>query len=193
MRLFLKAVTVWPLGLVLFGPVTITAALPGQRESNPADQHEHPGMMKPADDASYVQMMQMHHLHGIEMAKLAENKAQGEEVKAFARRVIDAQQKDLDELKRMEQSTKTASDGKDMHRSMMEAESTKMMNKLQSATGPAFDTTFIDMMIAHHQQAIEMSSPPTRYKSADVQAFAHKAVDMQRKEVQELRRLRGKR
>ena len=50
-------------------------------------------MMMPKDDASYVQMMQMHHQMGIDMAKIAVEKSPRDDVKTFARKMIDAQQK----------------------------------------------------------------------------------------------------
>ena len=159
--------------------------------SKAADQRAHESMMKPKDDASYVEMMAMHHQHGIEMAKMAVEKAQRNDVKDFARRTIEGQQKDLDELKKLQQTLKSDS-GKGMHPSMMESESKRMMDKLQATTGDGFDTTFIDLMVSHHQEAIDMSSPVTRFKSAEVQTLARKTIEMQRNEIRELQRLRGK-
>lgn len=61
-------------------------------------------MMMPKDDSSYVQMMRMHHQMGIDIAKLAVEKASRDDVKAFAKKTMGAQQKDSDELKRMQES-----------------------------------------------------------------------------------------
>jgi uncharacterized protein (DUF305 family) len=137
-------------------------------------------------------MMQMHHQLAIDMANIAVDKGQREEVRAFARRTIDYQQKDIDELKRLQQSFKQRPPSNDTHHSMMESQSKKTMDKLRSTNGAAFDRAFIDFMIPHHEQAVDMSSPPTRFKSVEVQAFARKTIDVQRKEIQELRQLRPK-
>lgn len=48
------------------------------------------------------------------------------------------------------------------------------------------------MMIPHHQQAIAMSKPPTKFKSVDVQAFAKKVIDGQGAEVKELQQMQKK-
>ena len=147
----------------------------------------------PKDDAGYVQMMQMHHLQGIDMAKVAEEKSQRDDVKAFARKMIDAQQKDIEELRRIEPTVKAGSAAHDGHESMMKGEAQKMMADLRQAQGAAFDRKFIDMMIPHHQQAIDMSTPPTKFTSADVKKFARMTIDVQGKEVRELHQMRKKR
>lgn len=151
------------------------------------------GHMMPSDDGSYVEMMQMHHQMGIDMAKMAQEKAQREDVKAFAKKTIDEQTKDIEELLRIQQSMKTGTAGHESHGSMMKEESEKMMGDLSQAQGAAFDQKFIETMIPHHQQAIDMSTPLTKFKAEDVQAFARKTIESQRKELKELNELRSKR
>lgn len=80
----------------------------------------------------------------------------------------------------------------DDHGSMLKGQIEKMMADLRQGQGAAFDSKFIDMMIPHHQQAIQMSTPPTKFKSADVQAFAKKTVAAQGEEVKELEQMRQK-
>ena len=149
-------------------------------------------MMMPKDDASYVQMMQMHHQQGIDMAKVAVDKSSRDDIKAFARKMIDAQQKEIEELRGMQQSMKPGAAMHDDHDGMMKDKMEKMMADLRQAQGAAFDQKFIDMMIPHHQQAIDMSKPPTKFKVRDVQAFAKKVVTAQTAEVKELQQMRKK-
>jgi uncharacterized protein (DUF305 family) len=160
------------------------------RKASDPQQHAMAGMMKPADDASYVSMMQMHHEHGIEMAKLAMSKSTRDEVKAFAKKTAADQQKDIDELHTLQASVNGPSSDANMHRSMMQSEHKQMMERLDQASGAEFDRMFIDMMIPHHQQAIDMSTPPEHFKAQGVKTFAQKTIDAQRREVLELQALK---
>lgn len=149
-------------------------------------------MMMPTDDGSYVEMMQMHHQMGIDMAKVAEERAQRDDVKAFAKKTIDEQTKDIEQLRRIQQSMKTGTAGHEGHGSMMKHQGDEMMANLRNAQGAAFDQKFIEMMIPHHQQAIDMSTPPTKFKAQDLQAFARKTIESQRKDLKGLTELRSK-
>jgi uncharacterized protein (DUF305 family) len=193
-KLSLKTVLV---GVGVLGILVGRAGIAGAQAA-PAHPAGHEGMkadhamMMPKDDTSYVQMMQMHHQQGIDMAKLAVDKSSREDVKAFARRMIDAQQKEIEELRRIQQSLKPGAAMHDDHDGMMKGEMDKMMADLRQAQGAAFDHRFIDMMIPHHQQAITMSKPPTKFTSADVQTFAKSVVAAQTAEVKELQQMRKK-
>ena len=179
--------------------ILVGHAAAARAQAAPAHPAGHEGMksdhamMMPKDDASYVQMMQMHHQMGIDMAKIAVDKSSREDVKAFARKMIDAQQKEIEELRRMQSSLKGNAAMHDDHEPMMKGEMDKMMADLRQAQGAAFDDKFIDMMIPHHQQAIAMSKPQTKFKSAEVQEFANKIVAAQTAEVKELQQMRKKR
>ena len=170
----------------------LSVGLAGRLSAQEGHKSDH-AMMMPRDDASYVQMMQMHHQQAVDMAKVAVERSQRADVKTFAQRVIDVQQKEIEELRRMQQAMKTgAVMHDDDHESMIKGEANKMMADLRQAQGAAFDRKFIDMMIPHHSQAVAMSKPATRFKAADVQAFARKVIDAQTKEIQELRSMRKK-
>jgi uncharacterized protein (DUF305 family) len=185
------------IGVGVLGMLSGRAAV-ARAQAPPAHPAGHEGMksdqamMMPKDDSSYVQMMQMHHQMGIDMAKLAVDKASRDDVKAFAKKMIDVQQKDIQDLKRMQESMKTGAAMHDDHGSMMNGQMDKMMADLRQAQGASFDTKFIDMMIPHHQQAVQMSTPPTKYKSPDVQAFAKKTIAMQTADIKELQQMRKK-
>lgn len=173
-------------------------AVAARAQTAPAHLAGHEGMksdramMMPKDDASYVQMMQMHHQMGIDMAKIAVEKSSRDDIKAFAHKMIDAQQKEIEELRRMQSSLKGTAAMHDDHEPMMKGEMDKTMGDLRETQGAGFDHKFIDMMIPHHRQAIAMSKPPTKFKSADVQEFAKKIVAAQTAEVKELQLMQKK-
>ena len=51
-------------------------------------------------DRDFVEAMALHHRHGIEMAQIELNKGKDSKAKAFARKVIDAQKKELEQFER---------------------------------------------------------------------------------------------
>ena len=75
--------------------------------------------------------------------------------------------------------------GSGTHRDMRDM-GNRMLDKLQKASGEAFDQEFVRSMISHHNMAIQMSRPPTRFTSPELQAFARRLVEKQSKEIQEL-------
>lgn len=183
------------IGASVLGSVTGHTAV-ASAQAAPAHPAGHEGMKSdramPKDDASYVQMMQMHHQQGIDMAKIAVDKSSREDIKGFAHKMIDAQQKEIEELRLLQQSLKTGSAMQNAHEGMMNGEMDKMMSDLRQVRGAAFDQKFIAMMIPHHQQAIAMSKPPAKFKAPDVQAFAKKVITAQTAEVKELQQMRKK-
>ncbi|MDP3073783.1 MAG: DUF305 domain-containing protein [Opitutaceae bacterium] len=69
-----------------------------------------------------------------------------------------------------------------------EAMKTESMGKLQAAQGAEFDRVFTDEMIKHHAMAIEMSElAKNQASSAEVKQFAQKTIDVQKKEIDELK------
>lgn len=178
--------------------------------TSPAGSSEQQGSMSrhPMDDAAYVRMMTMHHRQGIKMADLAIQKAQRADIKQFAEKTKAAQQRDIDELERIQKTlpsgtaggehaapTDTTADGAGMSMDHMGQGRMGhgMLEKLESASGAAFDDDFVQTMQHHHQMAIAMSKADSRFKAAEVKAFAAKTLKMQGEEVKELQALGAKR
>lgn len=169
-------------------------------------------------DQKFVGMMIEHHEQGIEMARLAQQRAQRAEIKQFAEKTADKQQKDIEELKAMpggktsDHHASTTSDtsqhgtshastshdsagaptGRTAHdASSHEAMKSETMTKLQSAQGAEFDRAFTDEMINHHNMAIEMAQlAQSRASDSEVKQFAQKSIEAQKKEVAELKGFR---
>jgi|SRR3989344_9586 len=65
---------------------------------------------------------------------------------------------------------------------------TDMTKALQGKTGDAFDTTFIEMMIDHHQGAIDMANlAKIQAKHTEIQTMADDIINAQTKEIQQMR------
>ncbi|MFF6995190.1 DUF305 domain-containing protein [Streptomyces sp. NPDC008313] len=117
-----------------------------------------------AADVAFAQGMIPHHRQAVEMADLAPGRAESAEVKKLASDIKEAQDPEIETL-----SGWLTSWGKvvpaegamdhSMHDmgsmgGMMTAED---MDSLKKASGKAFDTAFMEMMIKHHEGAVEMA------------------------------------
>ena len=137
-----------------------------------------------AADLSFAQQMIVHHQGAVEMADLAPSRAANQQVKDLAIKIKAAQAPEIEQMTgwltlwgaAMSTSTSastTSDDGMD-HGGMSgmgkEGESTgatgmampgmmsdAQMQELTAATGADFDRLFLELMIVHHQGAIEMA------------------------------------
>ena len=152
-------------------------------------------------DLHFIDMMIMHHQEGIEMAQMAQTKAIGAKVKAFATKTAADQQKDIGELQAHRNHWYAGKPPMDhaamqsmmqsMHPGMnMDMEDTR--RKLLAAKGAAFDRLFLDTMIHHHQMALDMGKQATtKAEHAELKDFARKAAIKQTSEIAEMNRLKG--
>ncbi len=152
-------------------------------------------------DLHFIDMMIMHHQEGIEMAQLAETRAQKASIKSFAAKTAAMQQKDLEELQGHRNHFYPGKPPMDpaMMSSMMQSMQGGMKmdmedtrRKLRAAEGAAFDRLFLDTMIHHHQMAIGMAKEATtKAEHPEIKEYARKAVAMQQSEITEMNRLKG--
>lgn len=114
-----------------------------------------------AADVRFVRMMIPHHQQAIQMAGLAPQRAGSAGVIAVAERIRGTQQPEVDVLTgwlrdrglTIDPRRPTGHDHEGMHGLQSAAE----IAALTATTGTDFDRMFIDMMIEHHQGAIQMA------------------------------------
>lgn len=140
------------------------------------------------DDASYVHMMREHHAQGVSMAKMAAERATRDDVRTFAKNVIDDQTKEITELDAIAAKLPKKGAG-DALGSMSGMD--KMEQRLRSASGAQFDREFLRTMTDHHQMAIDMSKNPEHFSSSEVKDFARKTTEKQRKEIEDMKRMQS--
>lgn len=159
--------------------VALTLAACGST-STPTAAPNNPGsppmMTAPAADGDHNQadvmfsrMMIPHHEDAIEMAKLAETRANSTDVKALAAQIQAAQQPEINEMKGWLTSwgeptmpagvgqgagAPSGMPGGGMPGGMMGSGD---MAKLEGLSGKAFDREFLTSMTSHHQGAIDMA------------------------------------
>ncbi|MFF3670849.1 DUF305 domain-containing protein [Microtetraspora malaysiensis] len=110
-------------------------------------------------DAMFAQMMIPHHKQAVEMADLAATRATDQEVKDLAAKIKAAQDPEIATMSGWLTAwgkPVTSSDGMAGH-GMPGMMGENDMAKLKAAKGVAFDKKFAEMMIAHHNGAIEMA------------------------------------
>jgi uncharacterized protein (DUF305 family) len=66
------------------------------------------GASGPAFDATFLDLFSKHHQDAIDMSKDAQGDARHDEVKAFARKTIDKQTKDIAEMSEMKRQVRSA-------------------------------------------------------------------------------------
>ena len=161
-------------------------------------------------DKAFVRLMIPHHESAIEMAEIAQKRGQHKEVKELADAIVKTQNAEIEELKSISEAigadaggsssgghdmeamdsggqSMTSDDlatlglsedegGMAMHMSMVELESAK-----------PFDRAFIEMMVAHHEGAVEMAEAQlAKGENAELNSIAEKIVDAQKKEIDDM-------
>ncbi|MEF9523499.1 MULTISPECIES: DUF305 domain-containing protein [Streptomyces] len=159
-----------------------------------------------AADVAFAKGMIPHHRQAVEMADLAPGRARSAEVKKLAADIKKAQDPEIRTLSgwltswgedvpaegAMDHSTHDMSGmgGMGGMGGIMTAEE---MTGLENASGKAFDTAFTELMIKHHEGAVEMA----RTEQADgahgpARKMAGEIIDSQSAEIEQMNALLGK-
>ena len=107
-------------------------------------------------DVEFAQGMIPHHEQAVEMAGMATEQAESADVKALAEQIEAAQAPEIETLRSWLEDWGEDEDmgGMDHGSGMMSDDD---MSALEEATGAEFDRMFLEMMIEHHEGAIEMA------------------------------------
>ncbi|WP_440088357.1 DUF305 domain-containing protein [Streptosporangium sp. LJ11] len=174
----------------------VTAGLPGVAGVPAASPTQGPGASFNAADVTFAQMMTEHHRQAVKMAELARTRTRDPEIRNLAATIDKAQRLEITTmtgwLARWGEPA-TPSGGMRGHRmpGMMTGED---MKRLGAARGREFDRMFLQMMIAHHQGAIEMAGIE-RTQGSDPEAgkLATTIEATQRTEIGRMRKLLDRR
>jgi len=146
-------------------------------------------------DVTFTQGMIPHHEGAIDMAKLVQGRTTNAKVVDLASRIEKAQDPEIATmtgwLKAWGAEASTGSMPGMNHGSsvpgMMDPQD---MAKLEQAKSADFDKMFLDMMIKHHQGAIDMAKTELQNgSSADAKKLAQQIIDSQQAEITEMKGL----
>jgi uncharacterized protein (DUF305 family) len=182
--------------------MTATTVTPGQM------MNETPGQQVPETgsgqfDEMFINMMVPHHQGAIEMAKIAQQRAQHPEIKQMADGIISSQQSEINQMKTWKEQWYGSSDTPPMsampmlegmsgmggagHTMDMQAD----VDQLKNAPEP-FDLAFIDAMIPHHQSAIDAGKQAlSQATHPEIKQLAQNIIDAQQKEIDQMKAWRA--
>ncbi|MFD5298611.1 DUF305 domain-containing protein [Streptomyces mutabilis] len=164
--------------------------------SAPASQGRHN-----AADVAFAKGMIPHHRQAVEMADLAPERAGSPEVEKLAAEIKKAQDPEIrtlsgwltswgEEVPADDAAMDHSTHGMDGMDGMM---TDQEMRGLEDASGEAFDTAFLELMIKHHEGAVAMA----RTEQADgahapAKKMAGEIITSQSAEIERMNRLLGK-
>jgi uncharacterized protein (DUF305 family) len=147
-------------------------------------------------DVMFAQMMIPHHQQAVEMAELAEKQASDKEIKELAAKIKAAQDPEIQTMQGWLTEwgkplpSPSMDDMPGMDHGMPGMMSEDDMKQLEGAKGAAFDKMFVQMMIAHHNGAIDMAkTEQTQGANPQVKELAKTIETSQQAEVEQMQKI----
>lgn len=145
-------------------------------------------------DVAFATGMIPHHQQALEMAEVAAERAADPKVKDLANRIEKAQDPEIEQmsgwLRDWGQPVPTPGGGHAGHSGMPGMMSDAEMGSLMKASGADFDRMFLEMMIRHHEGAIEMAKEEQdKGANAEAKQLAGSIATSQSAEIEEMRDL----
>ncbi len=140
----------------------------------------------------FAALMKAHHLGAIEMAQLEVTQGTDAQMKQMAQKMIDDQQKEVTDFNTL---LATHNAGGEDETFFAQAMATMTNMKMEMDHSGSVDQQFAQMMIPHHQSAIDMSKAYLKQpmQDAQIKKMAMNIISSQQKEIGELKSwLRGK-
>nr|WP_241249593.1 DUF305 domain-containing protein [Agrococcus sp. KRD186] len=144
-------------------------------------------------DTMFAQMMIVHHEGAIEMADLAVEQAESDEVRSLAEGISAAQGPEIEKMTSWLEAwgEETAPmGGMDMGMDMEGMSQEEAMADLESLSGGDFDRRFLELMVAHHKGAVEMAQSELQDgENPEALELAEQIVADQEAEIAEMEQL----
>jgi uncharacterized protein (DUF305 family) len=142
-------------------------------------------------DKAFIDAMVPHHQGAIEMARVALENAEHEEIKELSRNIISSQQAEIVELKAIKKEEfGTSNVPMEMSQEQMRSMG-MMMDPQVLANREPFDKAFIDAMVPHHQGAIEMAQVASeKSENLLIKELAGNIIVAQKQEIEQMKQWR---
>ena len=141
-------------------------------------------------DAAFVDAMVPHHEGAVEMAQVALENAEHEEIRTLAQDIISGQQAEIEQFGQLREGL----EGSPME-GMSEEEMNQAMGMMDAqdlAGQRPFDRAFLDAMIPHHESAIEMANVALEEsEDPEIREIAQGIVDAQEAEIAQMEQWRA--
>lgn len=175
----------------------LVLALAACATSSPVSQPSSPAVAVDHTDADemFSVMMVPHHLQALEMADLVPSRSTDPDVLALAQQIRAAQQGEIEQMTSWlgawgaspELGHEEDHDGHEGSDGMVTAD---QLRELGALTGPAFDRRWLELMIRHHEGAVEMAEEVVGSGShAPTRRLATEIIRAQQAEIARMRAL----
>ncbi|RYZ20218.1 MAG: DUF305 domain-containing protein [Sphingobacteriales bacterium] len=136
-------------------------------------------------DNDFAGLMKIHHMGAIEMAQLELAQGTDSEIKAMAQKMLDAQQGEVAQFNNFLSGHQAHGGGDAFYKKVMGQMNSMKMDMDHSGS---VDKQFVQMMIPHHQGAIDMAKAyqETGAHEAQLKTMAGKITTDQQREIQAL-------
>lgn len=142
-------------------------------------------------DAAFIADMTAHHQGAIDMARIAQKRAEHPEIRKLADDIISAQEGEISVMKSIRGDMHNMDMHGDSHMGMSDAEMGMDMDPAMLKDAKPFDRAFIDMMVPHHQGAIAMAKRLLKDgEQPALRKMANDVIDAQTKEIAQMREWR---
>ncbi len=156
------------------------------------DMKSSPNAASQPYDLQFIDTMTMHHQGAVKMAEAALKKTSNDELKKFAQKIIEDQNKEIAQMKDWrEKWFKDKPTAMNMEMAGM-MDSMKMMTgdgmkKMETMSGKDFDTMFLDMMTPHHQGAVTMAKEAlTKAEHPEIKTLSQNIIKAQQAEIKQM-------
>lgn len=137
------------------------------------------------NDADFSNMMIEHHIGAVEMSDLLINKGKDAELKVFAQKVIDAQTKEIDIMKKFQTKTEPSPNTAEFQQALNQSMGAMMNKEIKIYNN--IDQDYAAQMIPHHQSAVEMAKAYLKFgKEPELLKLCEDIVREQNKEIGQL-------
>lgn len=136
------------------------------------------------NDIDFAAMMVEHHKGAVEMSKVEVAQGSNTEMKAFAQKVIDDQNKEIGFMQEfISKAPKTASSNSADFQKALNGSMIAMMSDNTTIYND-IDKDFAAQMIPHHQSAVDMAEAYLQYgQKASLRTLCQNIIDSQTKEI----------
>ena len=147
-----------------------------------------PSAMGNKTDAAFITDMTAHHQGAIDMATLAQSKAEHPEIKQLADHIVSAQEGEISVMKTIRADMHNMGEDGDTHMDMDKRAMGMDMDMPALENAKPFDKAFIDAMVPHHQGAIAMAKE--LLKKGEQPALRKMAKDIISAQTEEIAQMR---
>lgn len=145
-------------------------------------------------DTMFAQMMIVHHKGALEMAELAVTRADTAQVRSLAEEILAAQGPEIETmtswLSAWEEPEMATGEAGHMDHGGMQMDGMSQqeaMAELEGLSGAEFDTRFLELMIAHHQGAVQMAEEVlAEGQNTQAAALAQQIIEAQEAEISQM-------